>query len=71
MLVLVILSYQNDENKTIPSTVISLCNCCVNTAREPNSMELSKSVTNMVYWNSGAIVIMIDSHHTCAWQSFG
>ena len=71
MSALVVLSYQNDENKLYHPCLLVFCDCCVKTARELNSMEPSERATKMVYQNSGMIVIMIDSCHTCVWQSFG
>ena len=71
MSALVVLSYQNDENKLYHPRLLVFCDCCAKTAREPNSMEPSEKATKIVYQNSGVIVIMIDSCHTCAWWSSG
>ena len=71
MSALVVLSYWNDENKLYHPQLLVFFDCCAKTAREPNSMESAEKATEIVYWNSSAIVIMIDSCHTCAWQSSG
>ena len=53
MLVLVILSYRNDENKLYHPQLLVFCDCCAKTARGPNSMEPSEKATKIVYQNPG------------------
>ena len=42
MSALVVLSYQNDENKLYHPWLLVFCDCCAKTAREANSMEPSE-----------------------------